>query len=199
MTASKHADPIVRDLSNKLLREAGYLLDTPCIGDEPRRTERKFIWALVAVGVLLAFFVAKVIQARYTIMSIELEAVAASIPITGTATVSGGKPGWLTIQNQGKILLSCSLHKCGFPGVYDLSGKVIEVRVAGGFVLAVTANGKLIDAKRLRLESESGVLRLFQYLTAASTAIFLIFMALYLSHRKRLRGPQPVAPADAAR
>lgn len=196
MTASAHPDLVVRDLSNKLLREAGYLPDSTRASEETRSTGRKFISAIVIVGVLLAFFAANAIKAHYTIKNLELEALATSTPIAGTATVSGGKPGWLSIQNQGTILLSCSLRQCGFPGVFDLSGKEIEVRVSGGFVLVVTVNGKSIDAKKLRLESEFGASQLFQYLSAAAAAIFLLLIARYWSHLKRLRGPQPGVPAE---
>lgn len=192
VTGSTHPDPLVRDSANKLLREAGYPIESKDANEAHRKGKWKKI--VVLLGVLLAFSTAVLIDAHYTVKSLVLESVVNSKLIAGTATVSGGKPGWLSIQHEGKYLFSCSLRQCGFPGVYELSGKEIEVRVADGFILAVVVEGKPIDAQALRLEAEMNTFRFFLFLTGAIAALMVGALVRYKANAKHSRRGDFSAP-----
>jgi len=182
VTGSTHPDPLVRASANKLLREAGYPIESKDVSEAHRKGKWKKIVALLVV--LLAVSTAVLIDAQYTVKNLELESVANSKLIAGTATVSGGKPGWLSIQHEGTYLLSCSLRQCGFPGIHELSGKKIEAHVADGFILAVAVEGKLIDAQALRLEAEIYTFRIFLFLTSAITVLIGSVLIRYRANAK---------------
>ena len=185
MTASRHPDPEIRELSNKLLREAGYTTDTANTSAEAPSPTRKLILAFSFFSVLLVFSAAIAFNSYYTIKNIEWEDVATAKRFTGIATVSDGRSGWLTIKEQGNIVVSCSFRQCGFPGMQSLSGQEVEVRIGDDFVLEATANGVLIDAKKLRLEMEESFLRGSLYLMAVFAAAILFLLARYWAHIKR--------------